>query len=687
MTEAVESLNTDMTTLQEALSSITPEQYQDNMPGVDESTDDNITTSQVASLRSEITELFKKDKIKPEHMQNYLDKVKHHYVARNGYKDDILDAIDGRHVLCLIMGGLKDETGMEEWLEKIPSATNWPYDRELPLALEKVLTLFPEDEREKFVELQRKLCWSYEMGEDSNVVSPMLPPFSTCGRTLGKGTYAIVESVELVHHVGNQNPIRYARKRSLADNVDSVMKNELKTFRMMGSHHHVVQFVGSYIHKGLMNIILSPQAKCNLSEYLTESMTDRKELILMKSFGCLLSGLGFLSVKIRHKDIKPQNILIDGSRILFTDFGSAYMFEKGLAATFRTLPGLINPMYAAPEVFISNERRDVKTDLFSLGCVFAEIIAVLSGMTIAQFYEEIKGVKGENSGIQYSDKVDVLHKWLDTAKARTPKLSTPIDWCKKMTKHDLAERPKITTLIQDARRQCKNNGESEAYFCSDCLKKPAGGTLDLVTEEEDVRGEDNTSDPKEKVNKKDDYGVTRLSVAASLGDEKQAKRLLDAGADPNIKDPNEAGTSLHWAAEGGDPITIRHILEKGNVNVNDQSRFHGTPLCWAVQKKFLAAARVLLEFKADVDLKNQTGLTPLHLAAQNGDTNMVKLLLDRKVSTAETDKKGRTALELAEQSGWHEVAALLRGDASHVPADEDQEPTTSIPDQPAQEGN
>lgn len=48
-----------------------------------------------------------------------------------------------------------------------------------------------------------------------------------------------------------------------------------------------------------------------------------------------------------------------------------------------------------------------------------------------------------------------------------------------------------------------------------------------------------------KVNTKDDYGLTPLSAAASQGDENLTKRLLDAGADPNIKDPNEAGTSLH----------------------------------------------------------------------------------------------------------------------------------------------
>ncbi|KAK4071732.1 uncharacterized protein Triagg1_5970 [Trichoderma aggressivum f. europaeum] len=648
-------------------------------------------TSQEASLSSDIAKLFAKDVVLPGDVKSCLDKLNKHYQDEYGDDGDdgdngvVLDAFATRQVMCLIMGCLKDATAMKEWL-KTNHRNKTMYDRNLPVPLGKVEGLSSTDEQEKFNDLQRKLCWPYEMGEHSDVVSPMLSPFYTCNGPVGKGAYAIVEPVERVHHVGEKKIIRYARKRSLAGKSETAL-NELKTFTNMGSHHHVVQLVGSYSYNGDMNIILSPLADHNLSEYLEADMNPRKEKALKRSFGCLLSGLGFLSVKIRHKDIKPQNILIDGSRILFTDFGSAYMFEKGLAETFRTLPGLINPMYAAPEVFISNERRDVKTDLFSLGCVFAEIIAVLSGMTITEFYEEIKGVDGESRGIQYSDKVDELHKWLDTVKATRPDLSTPIDWCKKMTKHDLAERPKITTLIQDARKQCMSNGESEAYFCVDCLSKPAGGTLDLVTEEEDVRGEDNIISDTEKVNKKDDYGVTRLSAAASQGDEKRAKKLLDAGADPNIKDPNEAGTSLHWAAEGGDPNTIRHILKKGNVKINDQSRFHGTPLCWAVQKRFLAAAAVLLEFNANVDLKNQTGLTPLHLAAQNGDADMVKLLLDHNASTTETDKRGRTALNLAQESGEEEVVALLR-DASHVPVDEDQgQTTTSMPYRLAQEPN
>lgn len=429
------------------------------------------SSNRVQSWSSEIAELFEKDLISPEDMQNHLNMLKEHYFTGDDYDKDFLAAFASRQVMCLIMGCLKDATGMKEWL-RTNHQNKTMFDRDLPLPRRKMEGL-SSDEQEKFIELQQKLCGPYEMGEHSDVISPMLPPFYTYGNPLGKGTYAIVEAVEPVHHIGEQKPIRYARKRSLADKSESVLKDELKTFTRMGFHHHVVRFVGSYSHKGRMNIILSPLADCNLFEYLEDDMTPLKEEVLMQAFGCLLSGLGFLSAKIRHKDIKPQNILIDDSRILFTDFGSAYVFEKGVAATSRTSPGLINTMYAAPEVF-KREQRDVKTDLFSLGCVFAEIIAVLSGMKIAEFHKKMQGTKGEGSDIRYSDMVSALHKWLDEVKETNPELSIPIGWCRDMTQRVRIRRPKITALIQQAKKQCKSLGVLEAYFCRDCLTEPPG---------------------------------------------------------------------------------------------------------------------------------------------------------------------------------------------------------------------
>jgi len=48
---------------------------------------------------------------------------------------------------------------------------------------------------------------------------------------------------------------------------------------------------------------------------------------LCKWLGCLANALAYIHSKgIRHKDIKPKNILVNGDDVLFADFGSSHAF-------------------------------------------------------------------------------------------------------------------------------------------------------------------------------------------------------------------------------------------------------------------------------------------------------------------------------------------------------------------------
>ena len=74
---------------------------------------------------------------------------------------------------------------------------------------------------------------------------------------------------------------------------------------------------------------------------------------------------------IVHRDVKPANIIItkDGVPKLM-DFGIAKLADSTVT---RTGSALGTPSYTSPEM-IKGERVDARTDIFSLGCVFYEML-------------------------------------------------------------------------------------------------------------------------------------------------------------------------------------------------------------------------------------------------------------------------------------------------------------------------
>jgi serine/threonine protein kinase len=66
-------------------------------------------------------------------------------------------------------------------------------------------------------------------------------------------------------------------------------------------------------------------ADCNVTEYYGEASVNPDKLTLLRSFyGCLANALHYVrSMKIRHRDVKPENILVKSDQVYLTDFGTS----------------------------------------------------------------------------------------------------------------------------------------------------------------------------------------------------------------------------------------------------------------------------------------------------------------------------------------------------------------------------
>ena len=86
----------------------------------------------------------------------------------------------------------------------------------------------------------------------------------------------------------------------------------------------------------------------------------------------LIQALAYLHSKsICHRDVKPQNVLVDSktSKLVLCDFGSA----KKIGEKSKSVAYIGSRFYRAPELILGYEFYDAKIDMWAAGCVLAEM--------------------------------------------------------------------------------------------------------------------------------------------------------------------------------------------------------------------------------------------------------------------------------------------------------------------------
>ncbi|KAF2689007.1 kinase-like protein [Lentithecium fluviatile CBS 122367] len=206
---------------------------------------------------------------------------------------------------------------------------------------------------------------------------------------------------------------QWVRLKRLKDQVGEhtlwYANKEIEAMKFL-SHWHIVQILGCYGQNTgprdrLFHILMHPVGDNDLATFLLEEFaqgdTPTKTLYrgwIEQWFLCLASALTYMhSEKVHHEDIKPSNIIHCGSRILFTDFSSSRRITAE-DSTSTESSALASRMYAAPEAIPDYTngiilRHGSRTDVFSLGLVFVEMLTVCVGESV----EELRKYLFENT--------------------------------------------------------------------------------------------------------------------------------------------------------------------------------------------------------------------------------------------------------------------------------------------------
>ncbi|PSN67468.1 kinase-like protein [Corynespora cassiicola Philippines] len=108
-----------------------------------------------------------------------------------------------------------------------------------------------------------------------------------------------------------------------------------------------------------------------LQEDMSEPFLASEVKTLLKQ---LTSAIGFLHENsIMHRDLKTSNILVSNRGILkIADFGMARYIPPSTAPLTQLVVTL---WYRAPELLLGTEDYGVEIDMWSLGCIFGELLA------------------------------------------------------------------------------------------------------------------------------------------------------------------------------------------------------------------------------------------------------------------------------------------------------------------------
>lgn len=159
-------------------------------------------------------------------------------------------------------------------------------------------------------------------------------------------------------------------------------------------------------------------------------------------------------------------------------------------------------------------------------------------------------------------------------------------------------------------------------------------------------------------NAANDYSATPLMLACANGSAAMVDKLLRAGANPNTT-TWIGETALMRCSHTGSIEAVKSLLARGaDVNAKSIAQ-ENTALIWAVAQKHADVVRVLIEHKADVEARTNTGFTPLLFAAQQGDADSAQMLLNAGADVNEATPDGDTPLLIASASGHEPFSIFL----------------------------
>lgn len=188
---------------------------------------------------------------------------------------------------------------------------------------------------------------------------------------IGEGTYGTVFKAK-----NRQTQEIVALKRYRLDTEDEgIPSSALREICLMKElkHQNIVR-LQDVLHSDRRLTLVFEYVDQDLFHYLESHKNTSVHPSKVKKFMYqLLKGLAFCHAQnILHRDLKPQNLLLNANgELKLADFGLARVFNVPLQSYSNEVVTL---WYRPPDVLLGNKRYNTSIDIWSAGCIFAEMV-------------------------------------------------------------------------------------------------------------------------------------------------------------------------------------------------------------------------------------------------------------------------------------------------------------------------
>lgn len=187
---------------------------------------------------------------------------------------------------------------------------------------------------------------------------------------LGEGTYGVVHKA-VSSETGEIVALKTIRLENDQEGVPCTAIREISLLKEL-RHRNIVRLY-DVLHTEKKLVLVFEFADQDLKQYMETCNGRLDDALVMDLMVQLLSGVVVCHAHhILHRDLKPQNLLINKrGELKLADFGLARAFGIPVRAYSHEVVTL---WYRAPDVLMGSKHYSTSIDMWSVGCIFAEML-------------------------------------------------------------------------------------------------------------------------------------------------------------------------------------------------------------------------------------------------------------------------------------------------------------------------